>query len=57
MTSSPAAPTVKPANLTSLQLQLLDLAAHSKQVSQDRPQVASGPVIVIRRKLPSTCQQ
>ena len=52
MTTTPAAPpAAQPANLTALQLQLLDLAARSKPTSQDRPQVvASGPVIVIRGK-------
>jgi hypothetical protein len=50
MIPPPATPVEKPANLTALQLQLLDLAAHSKPASQDRPQAAIGPVIVIRGK-------
>jgi hypothetical protein len=50
MITTPAVPAEKPANLTALQLQLLDLAARSKQVSVDRPQEACGPVIVIRGK-------
>jgi hypothetical protein len=40
----------RPANLMVLQLQLLDLAARSKPVPQDRPQDARGPVLVIRGK-------
>ncbi len=40
----------KPANLISLQLQLLDLAARSKPVPVGRPQEAHGPVLVIRGK-------
>ncbi len=48
MTDTPT-PAEKPANLTALQIQLLDLAARSK-VPQDRPQDARGPVLVIRGK-------
>ena len=43
-------PAAQPANLMALQLQLLDLAARSKPVPQDRPRQAQGPVIVIRGK-------
>jgi len=50
MTSTPAPSTKKPANLTALQLQLIDLAARSKQVPQDHPQVSRGPVVVTRGK-------
>ncbi|MGA2258975.1 MAG: hypothetical protein ABSG53_30260 [Thermoguttaceae bacterium] len=50
MITTPTAPTEKPANLTALQLQLLDPAAHAKQVPQDRSQEPRGPVIVIRGK-------
>jgi len=50
MTNTTATPAEKPANLTSLQRDLLDLAARSKTVPQDRPQVACGPLIVIRGK-------
>ena len=49
MTSTTATPAEKPANLTALQLQLLDLAARSKPASQDRKQV-QGPVLVIHGK-------
>ena len=42
-------PAPQPANLSALQLQLLDLAARSKPVPQDRSQ-PRGPVIVIRGK-------
>ncbi len=49
-TMTPTLPTKKPANLTALQLQLLDLAARIKQVPQDRSQEPRGPVIVIRGK-------
>jgi len=45
-----AAQAEKPANLTALQLQLLDLAARSKPVPVDRSQNARGPVLVIRGK-------
>ena len=47
--SDTAAKPEQPANLTSLQLQLLDLAARSKPVPQGRQQ-AQGPVLVIRSK-------
>jgi len=50
MTDTQTTPAEKPANLTALQLQLLDLAARSKGVPVDRPQVACGPVLVIRGK-------
>jgi len=50
MSSTPEAPAEKPANLTALQRDLLDLAAHSKPVPQDRSQEPNGPVIVIRGK-------
>ena len=50
MTDTKATPTEKPANLTALQLQLLDLAARSKQVPVERSQVAYGPAIVIHGK-------
>ena len=43
-------PAERPANLTALQLQLLDLAARTKSVPQDRPQEIRGPVLVIRGK-------
>jgi hypothetical protein len=49
MTDTQPTPAEKPANLTALQLQLLDLAARSKPVSLDRKQV-QGPVLVIRGK-------
>ena len=48
MSDTPAKPE-QPANLTSLQRELLVLAARSKPVSQDRKQV-QGPVLVIRGK-------
>ena len=50
MIPTPAPPTEKPANLPALQRDLLDLAARSKQVPQERPQELRGPVIVIRGK-------
>ncbi len=50
MTTTTAPPAEKPANLTSLQRDLLDLAARSKQVPVDRSQGACGPVLVIRGK-------
>jgi hypothetical protein len=50
MITTPAVPAEKPANLTALQSQLLDLAAQTRPVPQDRPQVVYGPVIVIRGK-------
>ncbi len=45
-----AMPAEKPANLTALQLQLVDLAARSKQVPPDRSQEPRGPGIVIHGK-------
>ena len=50
MNSPPAAPAERPANLTALQRDLLDLAAHSKPVPQDLSQEPPGPAIVIRGK-------
>jgi len=50
MSDTQASQAEKPADLTALQLQLLDLAARSKPVPVDRSQVACGPVIVIRGK-------
>ena len=50
MSSTPAAPAEKPANLTSLQRELAELAARSKPVPQDRSQGPQGPVLVIRGK-------
>ena len=50
MSDTATKPAEKPANLTALQLQLLDLAARSKQVPVDRPQEPRGPVLVIRGK-------
>ena len=48
--TTPTTPAERPANLTALQLQLLDLAAHSKPAPRDRPQEIRGPVLVIRGK-------
>ena len=45
-----ATPAAQPANLSALQLQLLDLAARTKPMPQDRPQEIRGPVLVIRGK-------
>ncbi len=53
MTITPPTPAEKPANLTALQIQLLDLAARSKPVPQDRSPEPRGPVLVIRGKQPS----
>ena len=50
MTDTPTPPAEKPANLTALQLQLLDLAARSKGAPQERCQESRGPVMVIRGK-------
>jgi hypothetical protein len=50
MTTTTATLPEQPANLTALQLQLLDLATRSKPVSQDRRQEIRGPVLVIRSK-------
>jgi hypothetical protein len=50
MSDTATKPAEQPANLTSLQLQLLDLAARCKPTPQDRPQDARGPVLVIRGK-------
>ena len=50
MTTTTATPSERPANLTALQLQLLDLAARNKPVPQDRSQEPRGPVLVIRGK-------
>ena len=53
MSSTPATPADKPANLTSLQRELADLAARSKQAdrpAQDQSQEPRGPVLVIRGK-------
>ena len=50
MTGTQVTPAVRPANLTALLLQLLDLAARSKPVSQDQSQNPRGPVLVIRGK-------
>jgi hypothetical protein len=53
MISTPAAPAEKPANLTSLQRELADLATRIKPANrppQDRSQEPRGPVIVIRGK-------
>ncbi len=47
MSDTVTKPAERPANLTALQLQLLDLAARSKPVPQDRPQEPRGPVLVI----------
>jgi hypothetical protein len=47
MTTTPEAPTEKPANFTSLQRELADLAARSKQAdrpTQDRSQEPRGPI-------------
>ena len=50
MTNTPAAPTEKPANLTALQRDLLELATRSKPVPVDGPQEPRGPGLVIRGK-------
>ena len=50
MITTPAPPAEKPANLESLRRDLLNLAARSKPVPQERPQELCGPVIVIRGK-------
>jgi hypothetical protein len=50
MTNTQATQSTKSANLTCLQLQLLDLVARSKPVPQDRSQDARGPVLAIRGK-------
>jgi len=53
MSDNHAKPSELPANLTALQLQLLDLATRTKQgISnpQERSQATQGPVIVIRGK-------
>jgi hypothetical protein len=53
MNSTPPAPAEKPANLTSLQRELADLAARTKQADrppQDRSQEIRDPGIVIRGK-------
>ncbi len=42
-----ATPATQPANLSALQLQLAELAAHTKPMPQDRPQEIRGPVLVI----------
>ena len=50
MITTPAPPAEKPANLTALQRDLLDLAVDSKPVPQDRSQEPHGPAIVIGGK-------
>jgi hypothetical protein len=53
MSSTPAVPAEKSANLTSPQRELADLAARAKQAdrpAQGRSQEPRGPVIVIRGK-------
>ena len=50
MTTTTATPAAQPANLSALQLQLLDLAARSKPVPVERSQEPRGPVLVIRGK-------
>ncbi|MGO9112071.1 MAG: hypothetical protein ACLP9L_22835 [Thermoguttaceae bacterium] len=57
MTDTQAPPNEKPASLTALQLQLLDLAARSKQVPVDRSQEACSPAIVISGKQPPASWQ
>jgi len=48
--TTPTTPAERPANLSALQLQLLDLATRCKPMPQDRPQEIRGPVLVIRGK-------
>jgi hypothetical protein len=50
MSDTTTKPAGQPANLTSLQRDLLDLAARTKPTPQDRPQEIRGPVLVIRGK-------
>jgi len=50
MTTATTTPAEKPANLSALQLQLLDLATRCKPTPQRRPQEIRGPVLVIRGK-------
>ena len=54
MTSTTITPAEKPANLMALQRDLLDLAARTKSVPQDRSQEHHGPVLVIHGKLGQT---
>ena len=50
MSDTTTEPAEQPANITSLQRDLLDLATRCKPTSQDRPQEIQGPVLVIRGK-------
>ncbi len=49
-TPTPATPAEKPANLTFLQRELLELAARSKSTPRNRSEQPRSPVLVIRGK-------